>query len=110
MRNEERLLEFLHKRWNDLGQPELLPLSANEISKEWNIIKNQRTVVTVPVEVKTTRTYVSRLLKRLEANGKLSYDTTKQTNPSIRIVRPHSEEGSPIWAPHTDGLASKDTL
>lgn len=110
MRNEERLLEFLHKRWTDLGQPELLPLSANEISKEWNIIKNQRTVVTVPVEVKTTRTYVSRLLKRLEANGKLSYDTTKPTNPSIKIVRPYSEEGSPIWTAHADGITAEDTL
>lgn len=85
MRNKERLLEFLHKRWDDLGRPETLPLSANEISKEWMIIKNQRTVVSVPVEVKTTRTYVSQLLKSLEKDGYLTYERSINSRPSISI-------------------------
>lgn len=86
MQNEERLNEFLHKRWESLGRPETLALSANEISKEWTIIKTQRTVVSVPVEVKTTRTYVSRLLKKLEKEGILKYERTNKTTPYIRFV------------------------
>ena len=94
MRNEERLLQFLYRRWEELGKPDSLPLSANEIRKEWTIIKNQRTVVVVPVETHTTRAYVNRLLKKLQAEGKLTYETTKKTNPTISL-RSHETESLP---------------
>jgi len=85
MRNSERLFEFLVERWKDLGNPEVLPLSANEISKEWTIVKNQRTVVSVPVETKTTRAYVNRLLKDLEKRGLITYERKNISNPSIKL-------------------------
>lgn len=85
MKNEERLLEFLHKRWRDLGQPEALSLSASEISKEWTIIKNEVTRVSVPYELHTSRGHVSKMLKKLEARKLLEYDTSNKTNPIIKL-------------------------
>lgn len=92
-RNEERLLRFLYERWQELGRPETLDLSANQIRKEWNIIKNQTTKVTVPVEVQTTRSYVARLLTQLETKGFITYDSAIKSNPSIRLNIPDAEKG-----------------
>jgi len=86
MKNEERLLSYLYRRWEELGKPESMPLSANQISKEWTIIKHQRTVVVVPVECHTTRTYVSKLLIKLELGGKLKYERIQKTSPSIKLA------------------------
>ena len=86
MSNEERLLGFLRERWESLGKPESLPLSANEISKEWTIIKTERTVVCVPVETKTSRAYVNKLLKKLARDGALIYDRKRKTLPTITLL------------------------
>lgn len=84
-RNEERLLRYLYERWEAEGKPDVLPLSANQISKEWSIIKNETTKVVVPVEVPTSRSYVARLLSQLENKGFLSYESSVRTKPSIRL-------------------------
>lgn len=90
-RNEERLLRYLYERWEEAGKPESLPLSANQISKEWNIIKHETTKVVVPVEVPTSRSYVARLLTQLQQKGFVTYESKVKTKPSIKLVIPDVE-------------------
>lgn len=87
MKNYERLLEFLKNRWEEAGRPEFLPLSSYEISKEWTIKKNLRTVIISPVEARTSRTYVHRLLKQLEERGDIKYNTSHKSTPSISLIK-----------------------
>ena len=86
MKNEERLLAFLEKRWEDAGKPEYLPLSSYAIAREWTIRKNHRVVKWTPVEVSTSAVYVNVLLKKLAKEGLLKYDTTQKSRPVIKLT------------------------
>ena len=84
MRNKESLLEFLYDQAKKARSNEL-HMSAYMISKSWKIKKNKRKIEYIPMEVGTSRVYIINLLRQLEKEGKLSYETKQIRHPLIKL-------------------------